>query len=754
MNTLGAEKRQLTKVLFYTVNIKEEVFKVFRKCSRVIAYILTVSMLTGTCSIHAMASSTDEVQDTVVESTIESTDVEDAEDAEEIGVEDDGTVLNANDSDEQEDNQDQSNDGQTETISNNEDDQDQNEDDQNLNEDDKNQGDNETDLNQDDEGADQIQDGADGDQDINNDDQSQDGSGNDGQNEVTEDSNPEETKIDLSGAEIFLDEDTFVFDGSIPHPEVTLSFEGVTLAKDSEYEVFYDESSDVGLHVVTINGIGDYTGTAQVEYRIEKKEQKVSGTVSYTKRLGDTAFELNAVSNGEGTLVYGSDNNKVATVTSSGKVTLKGVGTAVISVYAKETQTTKKSNVLKITVKVLKKVQNVTVTSAYNKVLGQAAFKVNATSNGNGVLKYSSNNTKIAVVDKSGKVTIKGIGIAKISVYATETSSYVKSATKTITIKVSPKKMAVSSVANTANNQITVKWKKQSGATGYQIQYSAKKDYSKAKTVTANASSVSKVIGGLTKNATYYVRIRSYKTVGSTKLCSPWSASKSIKINKGAAKTFAKTPTIKVKAHDVELENTISWKKLAGASGYEVYFKKGNNGSWKKAGATTGLSYTHKVGHGAWYYYKVRAYQNLADGSRIYGKFSKEDKMLQYYNPNFRVFMSSSTDYSTSCVVLSITNNGVSTLRIYSEGACLRDYDSSGFDRQLYLTKTSGGRASLEKAKYIDIKPGQTDLIAFEVIGNNTWYDKKTRVYYAFRYDGVDYVASSSSYYGTHYVMQ
>ena len=736
-----------------------------RKCSRVIAYILTTSMLAGTCSFPVMASSTDVVQDTAVESAIEATE---AEVSEENNAEDAGTVQNADNPDEQEGGQDQRNDEQSESISNNGETQDQNENEQGQNGDNQGQNENEQDQNENgqdqseednetdsqNEGTEQKQEESNDDQNINHDDQNQNDNGNDGQNEPIEDSDPEEAKIDLSEAELYLDEETFVFDGNIPHPEVTVSLEGVTLVKDSEYEVLYDESSDIGIHVVTINGIGDYTGTAKTEYRIEKKEQKVEGTASYTKRLGDAAFELNTVLNGEGALVYGSNNNKVATVTSSGKVAIKGVGTAVISVYAKETQASKKSNVLKITVKVLKKVQKVTATSVYNKVLGQAAFSVNASSNGNGALKYSSNNNKVAVVDKNGKVTIKGIGIAKISVYAAETSSFTKSAAKAITIKVSPKKMAVSSVANTANNQITVKWKKQSGATGYQIQYSTKKDYSTAKTVTATASSVSKIMGGLTKNATYYVRIRSYKTAGSEKLCSPWSASKSIKIRKGTAKTFAKTPTIEVKAHDVELENTISWKKLADASGYEVYFKKGNNGSWKKAGATTGLSYTHKVGHGAWYYYKVRAYQNLADGSRIYGKFSKEDKMLQYYNPNFRVFMSSSTDYSTSCVVLGITNNGVSTLRIYSEGACLRDYDSSGYDRQLYLTKTSGGRASLEKAKYIDIKPGQTDLIAFEVIGNNTWYDKKTRVYYAFRYDGVDYVASSSSYYGTHYVKQ
>ena len=69
-----------------------------RKCSRVIAYILTTSMLAGTCSFPVMASSTDVVQDTAVESAIESTE---AEVSEENNAEDAGTVQNADNPDEQ-----------------------------------------------------------------------------------------------------------------------------------------------------------------------------------------------------------------------------------------------------------------------------------------------------------------------------------------------------------------------------------------------------------------------------------------------------------------------------------------------------------------------------------------------------------------------------------------------------------------------------------------------------------------------------
>ena len=81
---------------------------------------------------------------------------------------------------------------------------------------------------------------------------------------------------------------------------------------------------------------------------------------------------------------------------------------------------------------------------------------------------------------------------------------------------------------------MTVKWGKNAKANGYQIQYSTDKTFksgNKAVTVTG-ASTVSKVIGNLTKGKTYYVRIRTYKTVGSAKYWSVWSAAKSVKISK------------------------------------------------------------------------------------------------------------------------------------------------------------------------------------------------------------------------------
>lgn len=81
---------------------------------------------------------------------------------------------------------------------------------------------------------------------------------------------------------------------------------------------------------------------------------------------------------------------------------------------------------------------------------------------------------------------------------------------------------------------MTVRWKKNAKANGYQIQYSMNKKFAKCnKTINiTKAATVSRVIAGLTKGKTYYVRIQTYKTVGKARYWSIWSPAKSVKITK------------------------------------------------------------------------------------------------------------------------------------------------------------------------------------------------------------------------------
>ena len=72
----------------------------------------------------------------------------------------------------------------------------------------------------------------------------------------------------------------------------------------------------------------------------------------------------------------------------------------------------------------------------------------------------------------------------------------------------------------------TAQWKKKTTqTTGYQIQYSPRKDSDGAVTKTVKSNKAAKLtVKNLKKKRNYYVRIRTYKQVGSEKIGSVWSS--------------------------------------------------------------------------------------------------------------------------------------------------------------------------------------------------------------------------------------
>ncbi|MCD8076347.1 MAG: leucine-rich repeat domain-containing protein [Lachnospiraceae bacterium] len=92
---------------------------------------------------------------------------------------------------------------------------------------------------------------------------------------------------------------------------------------------------------------------------------------------------------------------------------------------------------------------------------------------------------------------------------------------------------ALTSVKNSAAGKAKVKWTAVSSVTGYQIEYSASSSFASSKTKTVSgATKKSKTLTGLTKGTTYYVRIRTYKTVNGTKYYSAWSSKQKVTITK------------------------------------------------------------------------------------------------------------------------------------------------------------------------------------------------------------------------------
>jgi len=93
-----------------------------------------------------------------------------------------------------------------------------------------------------------------------------------------------------------------------------------------------------------------------------------------------------------------------------------------------------------------------------------------------------------------------------------------------------PAKAKVSSATNSSSKAVTVKYGKVKNAGGYQIQYSTSSKFKnpKTKSVTKTSAKITK----LSKNKTYYFRVRAYRKYGSIKVYGAWSNAKSVKIRK------------------------------------------------------------------------------------------------------------------------------------------------------------------------------------------------------------------------------
>lgn len=150
---------------------------------------------------------------------------------------------------------------------------------------------------------------------------------------------------------------------------------------------------------------------------IQKKAQKITAK-SFTKTYGSRAFSLNAKTNGNGKLTYKSSNNKVAKISSTGKVTIKGCGKVTIIVNASETSDYKVAT-KKITITVkpkkgkLSKVtspKKATIKITWSRLKGITGYQLQISGNkkfGKGVLqRYFSKKQKsitVPLLKKSGK---------------------------------------------------------------------------------------------------------------------------------------------------------------------------------------------------------------------------------------------------------------------------------------------------------------------------------------------------------------
>jgi hypothetical protein len=151
----------------------------------------------------------------------------------------------------------------------------------------------------------------------------------------------------------------------------------------------------------------------------------------------------------------------------------------------------------------------------------------------------SAKKPKVKVTDSKGKeiaskyYTVKytdNKNSGKATVQITFNTRYKGTVKKTFTIN--PKGTSISSLTAKSKGFV-VKWKAQTTQmTGYQVQYSTSSKFSSTKTLTAGKTKTSLTVSSLKASKVYYVRVRTYKTVGGKKYYSAWSTAKKVTTKK------------------------------------------------------------------------------------------------------------------------------------------------------------------------------------------------------------------------------
>ena len=184
------------------------------------------------------------------------------------------------------------------------------------------------------------------------------------------------------------------------------------------------------------------------------------------------------------------------------------------------------------------KIKPKTVTPKVTLKTGAYAYNKNSSSHTPAMtVKAGSTVMKASQYSISYPKTSRNVGIYTVSV--TLKGNY--RGTGKASFRINPTGTSLTKLVK-GKKKMAVRWKKQtakmavSQVTGYQVQYSTRKDF-RSGVVTKTVAGPGKTgctVSGLRSKTAYYVRIRTYKTVknGSTtaKLCSPWSKVKYIKV--------------------------------------------------------------------------------------------------------------------------------------------------------------------------------------------------------------------------------
>lgn len=389
-----------------------------------------------------------------------------------------------------------------------------------------------------------------------------------------------------------------VYTGYQITPHVTLTCGGNVLNQGSDYTLTYLNNTNIGRATVMATATNDsyYIGTANGGFNISNTAggMEITGYASSYTYTGyaitpDVVVTMNGrvLNRGTDYMVSYSNNTNVGTAS----MTVTGIGSF------------SGTKTINYTIEA-KNIENCLTTAVNNYQYTGGTYTPNIS-----VTDSSTGKTLVAGTDYT--ITYSNNtnpGTASITVTALS-KNY--SGSKVIPFKILSAAVSGLRTSSIKNNSIKLAWTPQDYADGYQICNSSNR-------VIATTSKNSYTIKGLTSCTTYRFKVRSYVENADGSI-SYGGFSTAV-----SAKTLLNTPKLKAVSTS-KGRVTLTWSKVAKATGYEIYYSTKKNGVYtrlKTVSKSSSRKYVDRgLASGERYYYTIRAYRTT-NGVKTYSSYN------------------------------------------------------------------------------------------------------------------------------------
>lgn len=389
-----------------------------------------------------------------------------------------------------------------------------------------------------------------------------------------------------------------VYSGYQITPHVTVTCGGNLLNPGNDYTLTYLNNTNVGRATVMATATNDsyYIGSASGSFNISNTAggMEITGYASSYTYTGyavapDVVVTMNGrvLNRGTDYTVSYSNNTNVGTAT----MTVTGIGSF------------SGTKTINYTIEA-KNIENCLTTAVDNYQYTGSTYTPNVS-----VTDSSTGKTLIAGTDYT--ITYSNNtnpGTASITITALS-KNYTGS--KVIPFKITSASVSGLRTSSIKNNSVKLAWSAQDYADGYQICNSSNR-------VIATTRNNSYTVKGLTSCTTYRFKVRSYVENADGSI-SYGGFSTAV-----SAKTLLNTPKLKA-ASTRRGTVTLTWSKVAKATGYEIYYSTKKNGVYtrlKTISKSSSRRYVDRgLASGERYYYTIRAYRTT-NGVKTYSSYN------------------------------------------------------------------------------------------------------------------------------------